>query len=71
MQPTSTYNTHTQPTRIADAYSVRHTAPIDPPHNHPPASKQLEYSDECSRTFVFGDEDHTLGNSLRHVLMGR
>lgn len=32
---------------------------------------QLEYTDEHSRTFVFGDEDHTLGNSLRHVLMGR
>lgn len=35
------------------------------------STQQLEYSDECSRTFVFGDEDHTLGNSLRHVLMGR
>jgi DNA-directed RNA polymerase I and III subunit RPAC2 len=33
--------------------------------------RQLEYTDEQSRTFVFGDEDHTLGNSLRHVLMGR
>lgn len=33
--------------------------------------QQLEYVDEGSRTFVFGDEDHTLGNSLRHVLMGR
>lgn len=33
--------------------------------------RQLEYTDEHSRTFVFGDEDHTLGNSLRHVLMGR
>mmetsp|Transcript_21504 Transcript_21504/g.69218 ORF Transcript_21504/g.69218 Transcript_21504/m.69218 type:complete len:150 (+) Transcript_21504:82-531(+) len=25
--------------------------------------------DEAQRTFVFKDEDHTLGNSLRHVLM--
>jgi hypothetical protein len=32
---------------------------------------QLKYSDEKSRTFVFGDEDHTLGNALRHVLMCR
>ena len=23
----------------------------------------------ASATFVLGDEDHTLGNSLRHVLM--
>ncbi len=41
-----------------------------PTHTHPPPP-QLEYTDEHSRTFVFGDEDHTLGNSLRHVLMGR
>ncbi|GAB5031297.1 dna-directed rna polymerase i and iii subunit rpc19 [Nannochloropsis oceanica] len=43
-------------------------------HRPPPADKKfesLEYTDEHSRTFVFGDEDHTLGNSLRHVLMGR
>ena len=25
--------------------------------------------DESARTFIFRDEDHTLGNSLRHVLM--
>ena len=25
--------------------------------------------DETSKTFIFGNEDHTLGNSLRHVLM--
>ena len=24
---------------------------------------------ESSRTFIIGDEDHTLGNSLRHILM--
>ena len=27
--------------------------------------------DETSATFVFGNEDHTLGNCLRHVLMQR
>lgn len=26
---------------------------------------------EHSRTFVFGNEDHTLGNALRHVAMQR
>ena len=31
----------------------------------------LEGSDDRSSTFVFGNEDHTLGNSLRHVLMQR
>ena len=31
----------------------------------------LEGSDDRSSTFVFGNEDHTLGNSLRHVLMLR
>ena len=31
----------------------------------------LEGGDERSSTFVFGNEDHTLGNSLRHVLMQR
>jgi DNA-directed RNA polymerases I and III subunit RPAC2 len=28
-------------------------------------------SSECSATFVFGNEDHTLGNSLRHLLIVR
>ena len=28
----------------------------------------LKFADECSRTFVFGNEDHTLGNALRHVI---
>ncbi|CAM9461196.1 unnamed protein product [Choristocarpus tenellus] len=27
-------------------------------------------TDSCA-TYVFGDEDHTLGNALRHVLMER
>jgi len=37
----------------------------------PPASEIMEVqgSDELSKTFIFGNEDHTLGNSLRHVLM--
>jgi len=26
---------------------------------------------DSSATFILGDEDHTLGNSLRHVLMQR
>ena len=30
-----------------------------------------EGSDASSATFIFGNEDHTLGNSLRHVLMNR
>merc|ERR1719203_1304837 len=25
--------------------------------------------DEGSRTFVIGDEDHTVGNAIRHILM--
>ncbi|KAG5178274.1 RNA polymerase Rpb3/Rpb11 dimerization domain-containing protein [Tribonema minus] len=29
----------------------------------------LEGATTTSATFVFGDEDHTLGNALRHVLM--
>ncbi|CAM9654106.1 unnamed protein product, partial [Phaeothamnion confervicola] len=28
-------------------------------------------SNDRSATFIFGDEDHTLGNALRHVLMQR
>eukprot|EP00606_Chrysophyceae_sp_TOSAG23-5_P000092 GSChrysophyteH2.ASY1.ANO1.308.1 assembled CDS len=27
--------------------------------------------DSASATFIFGNEDHTLGNALRHVLMNR
>lgn len=26
-------------------------------------------TNQAERTFIFRDEDHTLGNSLRHVLM--
>ena len=40
----------------------------------PKADKAFEVLDgasEASRTYVFGDEDHTLGNVLRHVLMQR
>ena len=29
----------------------------------------LEGASEKSSTYVFGDEDHTLGNCLRHLLM--
>jgi len=29
----------------------------------------LQGSTERSSTFVFGNEDHTLGNALRHILM--
>uniref|UniRef100_A0A7R9U1D2 DNA-directed RNA polymerases I and III subunit RPAC2 n=1 Tax=Pinguiococcus pyrenoidosus TaxID=172671 RepID=A0A7R9U1D2_9STRA len=38
------------------------------------AFEVLEAADETdvgNRTFVFGDEGHTLGNALRHVLMRR
>ncbi len=28
-----------------------------------------EGQDEFSRTYIFGNEDHTLGNSLKHVLL--
>ena len=31
----------------------------------------MDGSDERNATFIFGNEDHTLGNSLRHVLMQR
>lgn len=31
----------------------------------------MDGSDDLNATFVFGNEDHTLGNSLRHVLMQR
>jgi DNA-directed RNA polymerase I and III subunit RPAC2 len=27
--------------------------------------------DEFSKTYVFGNEDHTLGNALRHILANR
>ena len=41
----------------------------------PVADKKFEVLDGSSsgtsRTYIFGDEDHTLGNSLRHVLMQR
>ena len=30
-----------------------------------------EGPDSASATFIFGNEDHTLGNALRHVLMNR
>ena len=32
---------------------------------------EIEGNDELSKTFIFGNEDHTLGNSLRHVLAQR
>ena len=25
--------------------------------------------DDCNRTFVISDEDHTLGNALKHIIM--
>ncbi len=28
-------------------------------------------SSDCSATFIFGNEDHTLGNALRHLLIVR
>ena len=28
-------------------------------------------SSEKSATFIFGNEDHTLGNALRHILINR
>jgi DNA-directed RNA polymerase I and III subunit RPAC2 len=31
----------------------------------------LPGSSELSSTFIFGNEDHTLGNSLRHILVNR
>jgi DNA-directed RNA polymerase I and III subunit RPAC2 len=31
----------------------------------------LPGSTEFSSTFIFGNEDHTLGNSLRHILVNR
>ena len=39
----------------------------DPPQQ--PKFTQKKSKTPTSKTFVFGDEDHTLGNSLRHVLM--
>ena len=30
-----------------------------------------EGQDAFSRTYIFGDEDHTFGNPLRHILMQR
>ena len=29
----------------------------------------IQGTDTTSKTFIFGNEDHTLGNSVRHVLM--
>ncbi|CAM9115123.1 unnamed protein product, partial [Heterosigma akashiwo] len=43
-------------------------------HRTMPAEERfavLEGSTSHSATFVFGNEDHTLGNALRHVLMQR
>ncbi|CAN0181086.1 unnamed protein product, partial [Discosporangium mesarthrocarpum] len=43
-------------------------------NEHRPAPAEVKFdvkaggSESCA-TFVFGDEDHTLGNALRHVLM--
>jgi DNA-directed RNA polymerase I and III subunit RPAC2 len=31
----------------------------------------LSGSTERSATFIFGNEDHTLGNSIRHILINR
>ena len=41
------------------------------PTNDVPKFAIMEGSDDRNATFVFGNEDHTLGNSLRHVLMQR
>ena len=43
-------------------------------HRQQPAEKRFEIlagSSSHSATFVLGNEDHTLGNALRHVLMQR
>jgi DNA-directed RNA polymerase subunit L len=40
----------------------------------PKANEKLQVKagqTEAAATFILGDEDHTLGNSLRHVLMQR
>mmetsp|Transcript_25017 Transcript_25017/g.75103 ORF Transcript_25017/g.75103 Transcript_25017/m.75103 type:complete len:131 (-) Transcript_25017:19-411(-) len=41
----------------------------EPAAEEPPLRVLGEAEDEGARTFVFKDEDHTLGNALRHVLM--
>jgi DNA-directed RNA polymerase I and III subunit RPAC2 len=33
--------------------------------------KIMQGSSERSSTFIFGNEDHTLGNALRHILIER
>lgn len=43
-------------------------------HRTAPTTELFEVKpgpNEYSTTFIFGNEDHTLGNSLRHVLMQR
>jgi DNA-directed RNA polymerase I and III subunit RPAC2 len=42
-------------------------------HRTLPAKEEfaVKEGEETSATFVFGNEDHTLGNCLRHVLMQR
>jgi DNA-directed RNA polymerase I and III subunit RPAC2 len=40
----------------------------------PPAVQPLEIlsgGDKTNQTYIFGNEDHTLGNPLRHILMSR
>ncbi|CAN0044827.1 unnamed protein product [Ascophyllum nodosum] len=43
-------------------------------NEHRPTAAEFKFDmkeggTESSATFIFGDEDHTLGNALRHVLM--
>ncbi|KAJ3352100.1 DNA-directed RNA polymerases I and III subunit RPAC2, partial [Entophlyctis luteolus] len=47
-----------------------HVDPPNPPtHSLPLSQLKGDYDDPSAVTFVLRDEDHTLGNSLRYLLM--
>jgi hypothetical protein len=62
--PVCTFHTHPPFSGIAGAPPFREDLPVQYPKYDAKPSKT-----PTSKTFVFGNEDHTLGNSLRHVLM--
>ncbi|KAJ3293878.1 RNA polymerase subunit AC19 [Rhizoclosmatium sp. JEL0117] len=59
------------PTQTAKMAMVEPTEGVGVPHTEGPKVEILkgDYEDPTSVTFVLKDEDHTLGNSLRYLLM--
>jgi len=48
--------------------SAKEQQPAPKPKIELAKSSVNDEGDECNRTFIFNNEDHTLGNSLKHII---